>query len=240
MKPNVVILTSGLAGSSVLTGLVARAGYWTGDATFKKEDYDTYENQELVALNQRLFREVDYAGDHTVRFSPEGIQRIAEAYGKIDAKPYSTFLEKCEQHRPWVWKDPRLWLTIRFWQHLLDLDHCRFVLLNRDIFQTWVSITLRRQIQSYAYLDRYMDGVKNSLVEFLRSNKLSYLDLEYEDLILRPDTTIERLNTFLGTSLSIGDLQQVYTKPLYKRPRAWLDYPKAMLIYLKNYGQRYR
>ena len=54
--PNVIILTSGVSGSSVLTGLIAKAGYWTGDTTAKKE-YETYENQELIDLNLRLFKE---------------------------------------------------------------------------------------------------------------------------------------------------------------------------------------
>ena len=31
LNPNVIILTSGISGSSVLTGLISRAGYWTGD-----------------------------------------------------------------------------------------------------------------------------------------------------------------------------------------------------------------
>jgi hypothetical protein len=47
MRKNVIILTSGLSGSSVLAGLIANAGYWVGDETFKKDDYDTFENREL-------------------------------------------------------------------------------------------------------------------------------------------------------------------------------------------------
>src|SRR5690242_9748399 len=58
---NVIILTSGLTGSSVLTGLIARAGYWTGSQTFKKE-YDTFENVELIRLNRDLFAAAGYSG----------------------------------------------------------------------------------------------------------------------------------------------------------------------------------
>jgi hypothetical protein len=50
---NVIVLTSGLSGSSVLTSLVAKAGYWTGE-THKKHDYDTYENTELLDLNLKI------------------------------------------------------------------------------------------------------------------------------------------------------------------------------------------
>ncbi len=53
MKRNVIILTSGLTGSSVLSGLISRGGFWTGD-THKKEDYDTYENKRLIELNLSL------------------------------------------------------------------------------------------------------------------------------------------------------------------------------------------
>ena len=47
---NTIILTSGLTGSSVLTGLLARGGFWAGDRTAKKKDYDTFENEELIRL----------------------------------------------------------------------------------------------------------------------------------------------------------------------------------------------
>ena len=60
-NPNVIILTSGISGSSVLTGLISRAGYWLGDVTHKKE-YDTYENQELIDLDLQLFKQSEYTG----------------------------------------------------------------------------------------------------------------------------------------------------------------------------------
>jgi len=240
MNNNVVILTNGLSGSSVLTGLIARAGYWAGDSTFKKADYDTFENQELVALNLQLLREAGYTGNYAMEFSRDGIERVASLNGGIDATPYRAFVEKCQSHAPWIWKDPRLWLTIRFWHQFLPLSQCRFVVLTRNVFQTWISTTLRRQIQEYSYLRRYMDGITGSIVEYLHEYEIPYLALEYEQLILQPDGAIKRLNDFLGTGLSITDLQQVYTKPLYHNPRSFLDYPKAMMVYLKNYRQRYR
>jgi hypothetical protein len=35
-KANVIIITAGETGSSVLIGLIARAGFWTGDETFQE------------------------------------------------------------------------------------------------------------------------------------------------------------------------------------------------------------
>lgn len=240
MKKNAVILTTGLSGSSVLTGLIARAGYWTGDQTYKKVDYDTHENAQLVDLHLRLLRDAGYTGDYIMEFSWHAIRQVAAAYGKVDPQPYREFLETCNAHRPWVWKDPRLWLTIRFWQPLLDLDGCRFIVLTRGLMHSWISATLRRQIQTVAYLKNYLNGITDSAIAFLHDNRLPYLQLSYEQLVVQPEPTIQRINAFLETALTIEDLRTVYTKPLYSTARSPLDYAKAVGIYLKNYRQRYR
>jgi len=239
MKKNVIILTSGLSGSSVLTGLIARGGYWTGDATFRKPDYDTFENRELIELNKGLFREVDYTGNYAFDFSPVALQRIAELFPRIDSGPYRSFLQRCEDHRPWIWKDPRLWLTIRFWKNLLDFDSTAFILLTRDPTQAWISSLLRRQITTYRYARTYEENIHRSLLDFLRDNGLSHLHVEYEDLIENPEAVIGRLNAHLSSTLGVEDLKAIYKAPLFRRPKySWRSQCKAGLIYLKNYSER--
>lgn len=240
MRKNLIILTSGLSGSSVLTGLIARAGYWTGGETHKKTDYDTHENMRLVELHQRLMRDAGYRGVYTMEFSREAIRQVEAAHRTLDVRPYREFLDACDAHRPWLWKDPRLWLTIRFWRHLLDLNQCQFIVLTRDPLQSWISTTLRRQIQTFGYAKRYQNGVTDSLIEFLTDNRQPYLRLYFEELIKQPEQTIARINAFLGTSLTIDDMRAIYTKPLYTLARPPLDYLKAVAIYLKNYRERYR
>jgi hypothetical protein len=239
MKRNVIILTSGLSGSSVLTGLIARAGYWTGESTFKKADYDTFENQELIDLNLRLFREAGYRGNYLLEYSPEAIRNVGELYGKIDCAPYRALIEHCNQHEPWIWKDPRLWLTIRFWKNLLDLDSCCFIILSRGLMQSWISSLLRRQITTYRYSKAYETKIVESAVKFAEETRVPSLRLTYEGLIMRPAETLESLNRFLGSNLSLSDLQQTYHKPLYKSPRSSIArHVKAMMIYAKNYSER--
>jgi hypothetical protein len=238
-NPNVIILTSGLSGSSVLTGLISRAGYWTGDTTHKKE-YDTYENQELIDLNLLLFKQSGFTGNYTMEFSPEAIARITALSGEIDDRPFRAFLQKCDSRRPWVWKDPRLWMTIYFWKNLLPLDDCKFIVLTRDFAHAWVSSILRRHIRSYGSLKRYERSIKDSLITFLDSTRKPYLQLTYENLIVHPESVIGELNTYCRTSLTVEDLKAIYHLPLYKTPRSSpIDFVKAVLIYLKNYFQRF-
>jgi len=239
MKKNIIILTSGLSGSSVLTGFLARAGYWMGDSTHKKKDYDTYENRELIDLNLRLFQEAGYKGNYLTEFSPAAMEQIRCLFGKVDDHPYRSLIDKCNGHRPWIWKDPRLWLTVRFWQNLLDLNECKFILLSRGLLQSWVSATLRRQITTYRYSKTYEQGIQQSAIDFCEKNSLPYLHLTYEQLIVHPGDSIERLNGYLDTSLTVEDLKQVYHKPLYRNPRnSWTNHVKAVLIYVKNYSER--
>ena len=78
---NVIILTGGLTGSSALAGLLAAAGFWSGERTFPKRDYNTYENSELIRLNRQLMRRAGVGEEYTMRFLPEAIDRIAALAG---------------------------------------------------------------------------------------------------------------------------------------------------------------
>jgi len=240
-KYNVVILTSGLSGSSVLAGLIARGGYWTGESTHKKPgEYETHENEELIRLNRRLFNEAGYAGNYTMEFSSEPFASLKGLQTSIDLQPYRDFIARCDQHRPWLWKDPRLWLTIYFWKDLLPLQNCRFVLITRSYFNCWVSQTLRRHIRSYGSMKRYEQSVRESLTAFLAANGLQYLRLTYEDLIGKPEPSINALNSFIGASLTPKDLAEIYSQPLNKAPNSSApDLVKAVAIYLKNYSGRF-
>jgi len=239
MRKNVIILTSGLSGSSVLTSLIARAGYWTGENTFKKRDYDTYENQELIELNKQLLQEAGYKGNYLLEFSPEAMKALARLHGETSLDPYTAFIGRCEEHCPWIWKDPRLWLTIRFWRKLLDPEKCCFILLTRGSVQSWISSLLRRNITSYRYSRRYEELIRQSIEEALAENGRPYLHVTYEELIQQPAQAIGRLNEYLGTTLTVDDLKAIYSKPLYRSPRnSLLKHIKALLIYFKNYSER--
>jgi hypothetical protein len=235
---NIIILTSGLTGSSVLTGLISRAGYWMGDATFQKE-YDRHENKELIELNLRIFEQAGYAANQVTEFPEDAVQRIGSIPDHAGAEVYRMFLKKCDAHQPWIWKDPRLCVTIRYWKRFLDLNSCKFIVLTRGSGQLWFSAILRRKIISYRDSRAYERHIRRSALDFLQSHDASYLEVRYEDLIVRPDQTIAKLNSFLESTLSVEDLRLVYHKPLYKSPgNSVLDCVKAVLIYLKNYSQR--
>jgi hypothetical protein len=237
-RKNVIVLTGGLTGSSALAGLLTAAGYWCGEDTFKKSDYNTYENAELIRLNRQLMGRVGAGEEYTSVFEPDAIAAIAALVGSEPESEYRSMLDECSRHAPWVWKDPRLWLTIRFWDPMIDWSGVRVLLLSRDPVQSWVSTIQRRQIQTYGYLSRYNESIQESLREFLVSRQIAFLPVQYEDIVMRPEETLQRIGEFIGTPLRLEHLTSTYTGPLRLRPKGWRDAIEAALIFLKNYDER--
>jgi len=240
VRDSVIILTGGLSGSSALAGLLSAAGYWSGEDTFKKRDYNTYENAELIRLNRQLMQRVAVGEDYTKRFAAQAIDGIAALAGREPEAEYRALVTECDAHAPWLWKDPRLWLTIRFWAPLLPWSRIRVLLLGRDAVQSWISCTQRRQIQTLDYSRRYNEAIQASLRSFLEQQEARYLSVLFEDLIVTPEREIARLAQFLDADLSMEHLTSTYDGVLGRKPKTVRDAIEAGLIYLKNYPERLR
>jgi hypothetical protein len=238
MKKNLIILTHGWTGSSVFSGLVERAGYWTGSETVKKVDYDTHENADLVAMNRRMMKELGYEGDYEHEFAPSVIEELADRGRRIDLAPYRQFVERCNRFQPWVWKDPRLTWTIRIWERALDATDLAFMILTREDTQAWISSNIRRHIQSMRFTREYNHGITASNLAYVRDRGFPHVQFSFEDVLLRPEETLQSLNWFLGMALSLSDLETVYRSPLRKKSRGAKDFLVALMIYLKNYSER--
>jgi len=220
-----------------LAGVLARGGLWAGDATVQKE-YDTFENLELVNLNKRLLKEAGCSINYTTQFSWQALHTVSVASDRIDLTPYRDFVLRLRARTPWILKDPRLWLTIRFWQQILSFDDVRFVWLTREFLQGWISATTRRIVMSYRYHRQYEGHVNTSIEAFLELNGLPYTRVSFEQLLLAPELTLDKLNDFLDLKLTLEDLKSVYNGRLYRKSRGLRDFLVASAIYGKNYFQR--
>jgi hypothetical protein len=238
MKKNLIILTHGWTGSSVFSGLVERVGYWTGSETFKKVDYDTHENADLVVMNRRMMKELRYEGEYEHEFVPSIIEELAVRAQDLDLSPYRQFVAQCNQYRPWVWKDPRLTWTIRVWERVLSTSEIAFMILTRDDTQAWISSNIRRHIQSMRFTREYNHGITASNLRYVKDRGLPHVQFSFEDLLLRPEATLDSINHFLELSLSMSDLEDVYKYPLRRKSRGAKDFFLALMIYLKNYSER--
>jgi hypothetical protein len=239
MKENIIILAIGLSGSSVLARLVSGAGYWVGEDTIKKTDYDTFENAELVRLNKKLLDITGIGESYGIDYRLDFADKMKQLYGNIDDTEFRAFAARCDSAQPWLWKDPRLSITMHFWKHLLDLKRIKFIVNDRDPMQAWISWTIRRQIQTFSYSKRYSDLVVGSIMSFLNEQGLEHINVRYEDLVCKPETTIAIINQSLGSCLTLEDMANAYQGKLRRKTHGIANFAKANLIYLKNYNQRY-
>ena len=240
MPKNVIVLTHGLSGSSLLTGLIARADYWLGQETMKKKDYDTYENQQLIDLNIQLLQSLGY--DPDIEYSPavyqQFLKELPNKLAAIDLSPYREFVQTCQQNQPWAWKDPRLTWTIHVWHQLLPMDEIELIILSREPLQAWITYNQRRHIESYAFTKRFIDGMTGAVRDFAQSAGKNPLTITFEDILLRPDAVVGNINVLLDSELSVDDLKAVSNIPFGKKSRGFKDFIMASLIYLKNYHLR--
>ena len=235
---NIIVLTHGWTGSSVFSALLGQAGCWLGAETMHKPDYNTFENADLVTLNNELLQALSPGLNHEHHFSPAQVLQIEQRAAGIDLQPYRQFVAECGQHGPWLWKDPRLTWTIRVWAKVLDLTTTSFLVLTRDTTQAWISANTRRHVQSFGFTRQYNGGITQSNLRFLQERNLPFVQLSFEDLLLAPDATLGKLNAGFGTTLTLAQLRAVCREPLHQKSRGWKDFTLAALIYLKNFAER--
>lgn len=237
-QPNIIILTHGWTGSSVFAALLGEAGYWLGSDTIHKPDYNTFENADLVSINRGLFSDLLPSLNHEHRFEDDEVHEIERLSDGMDFTPMRDFVGRCSQHRPWLWKDPRLTWSIRVWAHVLDLENTAFLVLTRDHTQAWISANTRRHVQSPRFTRDYNSGITQCNLRFLQSRGLRYVQASFEDLLLEPEQTLAKLNGLFSGALSMDQLRKVCREPLGRKSRGFKDLLLASLIYIKNYDER--
>jgi hypothetical protein len=244
MIKNVVILTTGLSGSSLLASFISRAGYWTGEETIIKDNftgnYDTFENKKLIELNNELIKSLGCKFNNDAQYHKNGHLRFDDAFKILDSQKYKKFLEICNAQGNWLWKDPRLWLTIGFWHNLLDNKNTRYILLYREHISLWTSLLNKRDIMTYRYLKEVEIKSRESMSRFLKTKNMQYSQICYDHLVKSPKPMIQKMNEFLGTELSIDDLRSVYKGEIGKSTWNIQRLLMALLILVKNYHDRRR
>jgi hypothetical protein len=236
---NLIILTTGLSGSSVVTGLIAQDGYWLGDETAFKSNasghYETYENKRLIALNDELLVLLNIQLDESSWYNAELFNRVVNETKTIDKSKFIDFINYCQQHDRWIWKDPRLWLTLGFWTELLRECDVNFIVITRQPLSLWVSMLNKRQLVGYFELKNLERKSSKRIQDFLASRGLTYSLLNYDQLVEEPQFEIDKLNVFLKSSLGLEDFTQVYHGKIGEKTYDYKKLFKAILIYIKNY-----
>ena len=232
MKKNIIIITPGQSGSSVLAGVIATQGYWLGEDT-KKLSFDTHENAGLVDLNIKILEMMGFKGVLKTDMSRDFFAKMKRIAGSIDSDPFRRFINECDAHSPWIWKDPRLSFTIHLWDQLMDMKKCKFILITRDLVQDFAgSVLKRKSALSLRERKTLSEKYKTSWNLFFENRGLDCFKCTFEDMLLDPEAFLERLNPFLDTTLTVADVKSVYEGELYKKRYGPFSVTKAGLYYI--------
>lgn len=240
---NIIVLTTGLSGSSVVTGFIAQKDYWLGDKTVFKSNasghYETYENEKLVELNDELLAKLNVELKDSSWYDIDLFERIRKSHNEVDTIKFVEFINYCQQHDMWIWKDPRLWITMGFWGELLRGCDIKYIVVSRQPISLWVSLINKRQIVSYTKLKASESKSHDRIIRYLDDCDFSNITINYDKLVEYPQTEIQRLNDFLNSTYNLKMLHDLYQGKIGSKTFSDKDLIKAILIYIKNFIVNY-
>ena len=232
-RKNIVVLTTGSSGSSVLAGIIGRKGYWLGNET-KKLAFDTYENSNLVDLNVEILKASGFDRYDCNDIPSPDIDKIESAADTVDIEPFMHFIKECEAHEPWLWKDPRLSFTIHFWAKIMEFssDNFRFVFIDRDPLQSYSALILKRKVPMSRKEHRIInDSYRKSCDKFFKNSRIEFHQTQFDSLIVDPVAFLNELNMFLEESIEMEDVNAIYNGKLGKKKYGILDFLEAIGTY---------
>ena len=105
-------------------------------------------------------------------------------------------------------------------------------MITRDYKQGYSALLLKKKVpMSFNEYVKMNKGYEQAARNFLKEEKLEYLTLQFENLILDPRDTIEKINYFLKTDLSMENVKSIYRGEFYKNKYKNKDFLKAKTIY---------
>jgi hypothetical protein len=177
MKPNVLILTIGRCGSSVMAKMMMQAGW-----KCPRADEEFGEHQDVREINRAVMRGTPFPTDEARRI--------------IDA-----------MESPWVLKDPRLAWTLKHWQPLMADAKPSLVMLTRDLISVSESFRRQKWGKDgpngYEFLGVTLARQEEWCRTYFESWPWGRLHFEYEQLhaamrlfdVSRGDITVGALGT---------------------------------------------
>lgn len=157
-----LVFGCGRSGTSLVSGVVSRAGYYQGsnlvpeDESNPKGYFEDYEisqiNEDLLTHHAERFSWTSWQDRRRNRALGSGLRWLSVMNGAISPKVGRYVAARIEaevRNTPFLFKDPRISYTLPAWRPHLPED-CRYIVAFRDPIRTAESIVRRAQLKGYA------------------------------------------------------------------------------------------
>lgn len=217
MPKNLIVVGVPRSGTSLTTAIFGRKGYYVGridEQRVREGDDDNpfgyFEGDDVIARNVEVFHRAGFGGHNTwlrEMISEESIVRIAQME---PSEEHRRFVESYQVNAPWVWKDPRLNLTLAYWWKLMDPTTTGVVLVQRDpaqVFRSfqrmgWVGNGKVARKKAFQRIERHIRAAQ----EAIESLQIPHITVNYQEYFSEPDEVAHRLGGFCGLDLSVEEL----------------------------------
>lgn len=192
----VLVLGMHRSGTSAVAGVLTRLGLTAsrpGDTVRGPwNPKGHYESQSLMALDDRLLREMG----RTWWYPPPGGSSYAEVAAGIRTSPRQArhVFHRAYPKRPWVWKDPRACLLLPFWRRAFS-DRVAAIVVVRNPLDVADSLA-RRNLTSTSFGVALWERYNRLLLEHAAG--LPTLVTRFDDLIADPVGWSQRAAEFLS------------------------------------------
>lgn len=191
---SVVVLGMHRSGTSLLASMIEKLGYWFADDTEAMEPRDDnpqgfWERQDVVDLNDQILAKHGEAW-HSVYsgFDATTTVDLKSEYGNA----VKTILERLNNNKRWLIKDPRMCLTWAYWAPYLV--NSKLVVIVRHPLEVAHSLKARNSLPLSLGLELWLRYVV-SVAHILDSR--DYFHTTYRELLDVPAQKIRQLSEFL-------------------------------------------
>jgi hypothetical protein len=214
--PQAIVLGMHRSGTSALTSLLDRLGFYAGpDESLMGADAHNamgyWELGEVQAFNEELLAAFGGSWTNVLEIDPRRLSKSVHASFLLRAR---SLVGHLNSYGPWVIKDPRLCLLLPFWRDLLDRPLC--ILTHRNPLAVARSLARRDGLPIHVGIALWEHYTRAALAA---SEGLPRVLVAYRDLIDDPADTATRLVRTLRTHRAQGleglrDLSKVDARAL--------------------------
>lgn len=213
MPRNVIIVGPPRSGTSLASNIFARQNFFSGKPVIGGDDYNPFgyfEAEDIIEANVGVFQAAGFAHHNTWKFDPISDSQI-ERIGELAARDEDQqLLQSWNQHSPWMWKDPRFSITLKYWARIIDWDEVGVILTIRNPEDVYWSFRRKGWCQAgqdvrQATIRRIVQHAENAR-RVVDEFNLPHVAVEYGEYSACPNDVARRIGEFVGLELGVDDL----------------------------------
>ena len=214
---NAIVLGMPRSGTSFAAAIFARQGYYvTSDPEQDLRQGDEHnpfgywEAGPLVEANSEVLRRVGYEHHNTWIYPAIAEEAVARIRALEPSPEHREFVQSYLPRHPWMWKDPRLCLTLSYWWKLMDPATTSVLLMKRSPESIYHSFRRVNWIQGGAEAHAeviYKIGQHVGEAErTLREMHIPHTVVDYDRTVESPGGVAMSVGETFGLTLSDADL----------------------------------